>query len=188
MLQAEYARLREPLLDLSGRSIVDAFRLWQQCEPRSLQDAHKRFVGSEFSAAHSASADVAATGRVLSGMLSKFGLPPDWKHIADVCEPGRSDWIGPSLHIKWNEDGVPVIAFGRHTHASIPALAAGPDRGYLEWIVAKDFPIHVREIAHRVLTLEPEAFEHWIRNRYGDTRPESVAAEALADARTARAS
>ena len=64
MLQAEFARLEQPLVDMTGKHIVDPFRLWQQCEPRSLQDAHKRFVGAEFGSAHSASADVAATGRV----------------------------------------------------------------------------------------------------------------------------
>lgn len=176
MLQAEFARLREPLLDLSGKSIVDAFRLWQQCEPRSLQDAHKRFVGSEFSAAHSASADVAATGRVLSGMLDQFGLSPDWQQIADVCEPGRSDWIGPSRHIKWNDAGNPCIAFGRHSSAEIGAMASGPDRGYLEWIAAKDFPIHVREIAHRALTLDPPQFDEWIRTRYNPSETQVAAA------------
>lgn len=176
MLQAEYARLREPLLDLAGKNIVDAFRLWQQCEPRSLQDAHKRFVGSEFSAAHSASADVAATGRVLSGMLSQFGLSPDWQQIAEVCEPGRENWIGPSRHVKWNDDGNPCIGFGRHSNTEIAALVAGPDRSYLEWIVAKDFPIHVREIAHSALTLDPAAFDEWIRSRYGRRREQIAAA------------
>ena len=70
MLQAEYARIGKPLLDFStARRSSIAFRLWQQCEPRSLQHAHQRFVGDEFAAAHTASADVAATGRVLAGML-----------------------------------------------------------------------------------------------------------------------
>ena len=79
MLQAEYARIGQPLLDLTGKKIVDAFRLWQQCEPRSLQHAHQRFVGDEFAAAHTASADVAATGRVLVGMLRHFKLDgQDW--------------------------------------------------------------------------------------------------------------
>lgn len=96
MLQAEYARLGLPPLQLAGKKIVDAFRLWQQFEPRSLQHAHRRFVGDSFSAAHSASADVAATGRVLSGMLRAFNLDgEDWSKIASVCAPrssaGRSD-------------------------------------------------------------------------------------------------
>lgn len=98
MLQAEYARLEEAhpagrSLDLAGKRIVDALRLWQKCEPRSLQHAHQRFVGDQFAAAHSARADVAATGRVLAGMLKHFGLDEprvDWNQIAIVSDPNRT--------------------------------------------------------------------------------------------------
>lgn len=98
MLQAEYARLpamhpARQSLDLTGKQIVDALRLWQKCEPRSLQHAHQRFVGDEFAAAHSARADVAATGRVLAGMIKHFGLDEprvDWNQIATVSDPNRS--------------------------------------------------------------------------------------------------
>jgi hypothetical protein len=162
MMQAEFARLCQPLLDLTGKKIVDAFRLWQKCEPRSLQEAHRRFVGEEFAAAHSATADVAATGRVLSAMLRRFNLPSDWDHIADVCEPQRARWIGPSHHVQWNLAGHAVIAFGRHVDITLRVLADGPDRSYLEWVMAKDFPLHVREIAFQALTLDPRAFEDWL--------------------------
>src|SRR4029077_8305953 len=88
MLQAEYSRINRPWLAFQGKQIVDAFRLWQHCEPRSLQHAHQRFVGNGFAAAHSASADVAATGRVLSGMLRHFGFDAtDWSQLATVCDP-----------------------------------------------------------------------------------------------------
>lgn len=96
MLQAEYARLHEDhpagrALDLTGKQVIDALRLWQKCEPRSLQHAHQRFVGDQFAAAHSARADVAATGRVLTGMLKHFGLDElDWDQIANVSDPSRS--------------------------------------------------------------------------------------------------
>src|SRR3954469_12143233 len=98
MLQAGYTRIGRPMLDFTGKKIVDAFRLWQQCEPRSLQHAHQRFVGSGFEAAHSASADVAATARVLAGMLHAFNLADhDWDAIAGKCDPqrgARASWVG----------------------------------------------------------------------------------------------
>jgi DNA polymerase-3 subunit epsilon len=96
MLQAELARVGLPPIDFTGKQLVDPLRLWQRCEPRSLQAAHRRFVGQEFAAAHSASADVAATGRVLRGMLSHFNLGGDWAEIAQVCEPRQP---GPPLPI-----------------------------------------------------------------------------------------
>jgi DNA polymerase-3 subunit epsilon len=171
MLQAEYTRLGQPLLDLSGKKIVDAFRLWQQCEPRSLTHAHRRFVGDEFAAAHSASADVAATGRVLVGMLEHFKLADqDWTQIASVCDPGRASWVGPSRHLRW-ENEVVVLGFGKHMGAPLHELAAGPDRSFLAWVITKDFPPHVMEICKAALERSCEELHAWVRQRYGQPAP-----------------
>jgi DNA polymerase III subunit epsilon len=168
MLQAEYERLGERPLALEGKRVVDPFRLWQSCEPRTLQHAHRRFVGGDFAEAHSAAADVSATGRVLLGMLSAFGLGGQgWDQIADVCEPGRASWVGPSRHVQWSEDGVPVLGFGKHGGKPIHELAQSADAGYLRWIMGKDFPGHVREICGRALELPPGDFLDWIGLEYG---------------------
>lgn len=174
MLQAEFARLGQPPLDLTGKHVVDPFRLWQQREPRSLQDAHKRFVGGEFGSAHSATADVAATGRVLQGMLTQFALGDggavewgQWAEIARVCEPEREAWVGSSRHIRWDDNGRLVIGFGKHAGVPLSELARGPDAGYLQWISSKDFPVHVREICRRALELDGVALEEWVRRTYG---------------------
>lgn len=173
MLQAEYTRIGHPLLDLTGKKIVDAFRLWQQCEPRSLQHAHRRFVGDDFAAAHSASADVAATGRVLVGMLQHFNLADqDWTQIASVCDPGRASWVGPSRHLRW-EGEVIVLGFGKHMGAPVHELAAGPDRSFLRWVVEKDFPPHVAEICKAALEQPGDEFVSWARQRYGQAAPTS---------------
>jgi DNA polymerase III subunit epsilon len=171
MLQAEYARIGKSPLDLTGKQIVDAFRLWQQCEPRSLQHAHRRFVGDDFAAAHSASADVAATGRVLVGMLRHFNLhEQDWGQIASVCDPGRASWVGPSRHLRW-ENEVIVLGFGKHLGAPVHELAAGPDRSFLQWVISKDFPPHVGEICRAALEQSGEAFIAWARQRFGQAAP-----------------
>lgn len=175
MLQAEYGRIGRPPLDLSSKKIVDAFRLWQQCEPRSLQHAHRRFVGDEFAAAHSATADVAATARVLVGMLEHFKLDADWTNIASVCDPGRASWAGPSRHLRWDGDVV-VIGFGKHNGVAVHELAAGPDRDFLQWIMRKEFPAHVLELCRVALELPAEEFMRWSRERYG--RPEMMAQSA----------
>jgi len=169
MLQAEYTRIGKPLLDLNGKKIVDAFRLWQQCEPRSLQHAHQRFVGNGFSAAHSATADVAATGRVLTGMLRAFDLADhDWQAIACKCDPQhaeRASWVGPSRHLRW-EGGVIVLGFGKHSNAPVHQLAAGPDRSFLRWVVERDFPVHVGEVCRAALDLGGDEFLAWARRRF----------------------
>ena len=175
MLQAEYARLGRPLLDLSGKRIVDPFRLWQQCEPRSLQHAHRRFVGDEFAAAHSATADVAATGRVLAGMLRAFKLDDrDWSQIATVCDPKQelwgTSWVGPSRHLRWS-DGVVVLGFGKYAGAAVHELAAGPDRSFLRWVIERDFPAHVAEICRAALERSGDEFLTWTRSRFGQPAP-----------------
>lgn len=174
MVQAEYARLGLPLLDFASKKIVDPFRLWQQCEPRSLQHAHQRFVGNEFAAAHTASADVAATGRVLAGMLRAFDLEgQDWDQIATKCDPQaaqRASWVGPSRHLRW-EGEVIVLGFGKHSGAAVHELAAGPDRGFLKWVSDRDFPIHVGEVCKAALALPADEFLAWARRRYGQAAP-----------------
>ena len=89
MLQAEFARAGLPPLDVAGKLIVDPYRLWGAMEPRGLQYAHRRFVGSDFDGAHRAGADVAATAAVLCGMLAAFGLQPEWYSLAELCRGRR---------------------------------------------------------------------------------------------------
>lgn len=171
MLQAEYNRIGRAPLDLSGKKIVDPFRLWQQCEPRSLMHAHRRFVGDEFAAAHTASADVAATGRVLVGMLSHFKLDGhDWTQIASVCDPGRASWVGPSRHLRWEGEAI-VLGFGKHLGMPVHELAAGPDRSFLRWVIEKDFPPHVAEICRAALERPVDELHAWVRQRYGEPAP-----------------
>lgn len=189
MLQAEYTRLGKPLLDFTGKKIVDAFRLWQQCEPRSLQHAHRRFVGDEFAAAHSASADVAATGRVLVGMLRHFNLHEhDWTQIASVCDPGRASWVGPSRHMRW-ENEIIVVGFGKHAGMPLHELAAGPERSFLAWVISKDFPPHVGEICRAALELSCDELIAWARTRFGaPPAPRVSASTAVAPAAGASSS
>ncbi len=193
MLQAEYARLRQPPLDFRNKKIVDAFRLWQRCEPRSLQHAHQRFVGDSFAEAHSATADVAATGRVLQGMLESFGLADqDWSSIAHVCEPERASWVGPSRHIRWSQEegvatgkastpGVPpgtlVIGFGRHANTPVHVLARTDNGNYLRWMLSKDFPPHVLAVCGKALELPADDLHAWARRVFGSDKQGNPAAQ-----------
>ena len=169
MLQAEYERAGRPPLELSGKAVVDPFRLWQQCEPRKLHNAHQRFVGHGFEGAHSAVADVAATGRVLNGMLTAFGLDDqDWESLARVCDPDRQKWVGPSRHLQWEGEAV-VLSFGKHQGMALHVIARSEHSGYLEWVRDRDFPAHVGEVCARALDLagDAPALYAWIRERFG---------------------
>jgi DNA polymerase-3 subunit epsilon len=170
MLQAEYRRLAQAPLDLDGKHIIDALALWRQCEPRTLQDAHKRFVGDSFEGAHGALADVAATGRVLLGMLTSFELnvpdaPDAWAKLAVVCEPERARWIGPSRHIQWDDKERVVLGFGKHAGIDLAALARSKP-SYLRWILGGSFPAHVKD-ACGVAIRDPSAVVGYLREIWG---------------------
>lgn len=171
LVQAELQRAGRQPLDLGAVMLVDPLRLWQSCEPRTLAAAHERFVGSGFDGAHQARADVAATARVLEGMLHTFGLDPsDWVEIAAKADPlpERRTWLGPSNHVQWR-NGLAVFGFGKNNGMPVAA-----DPGFLQWLLSKDFPLHVKEIARAALTKRQVEFLVWCRERY----PEPVRAEA----------
>lgn len=153
MLDAELRRVNRRL-DLRGKTIVDPVHLWRACEPRTLQGAHIRFVGSTFEGAHSAAADVAATGRVLLGMLDHFGHAGKfWDEIAQVASPDRLMWLGFTNHFVWKGDRV-VLNFGKHAGTDARAAAV---KGYLTWMVKQDFPVHVIEIARAATNAKTDA-------------------------------
>lgn len=170
MLAAAFARARVECPPFERAVIVDALRLWHQREPRTLAAAHERFVGGALVDAHSAGADVAATGVVLLGMLKAFGLEGlPWAELAAIADPDRLTWLGPSSHIRWI-DGVPTITFGKHKGRS----ALDPEvRSYLRWMQGADFPAHVKEIAAAAQT--PITFLEWARRRYPPPAPAVVA-------------
>lgn len=169
MLQAELSRATIPPLNLSGKQIIDVLRLWHHVEPRTLVAAHQKFCGAELVNAHQAAADVAATARVLMAMLEAFDLTnKSWPEIAVLSNPftNRSAWLGPSPHIQWDESGAVVFGFGKYKGSQV----AHVDRGFLKWILTKDFPPHVKKICTVALERDRQ-FTEWISAFY--PRPRS---------------
>lgn len=173
VIQAEFRRAQQPMVDLSKKIIVDPLAIWRSCEPRRLEDAVRRFAGREHEGAHAAAADVTATGQVLLGMIKSFGLEQkSWKEIADFSNlpdsPGsatRGNWIGPTHHIQW-QNGVPVIGFGKHKGRPIADLARDDD-GYLAWVLQQDFAPHVKEIIGAAQSQPAADFVAWVREQFG---------------------
>lgn len=164
MLQAELARAGVPPLDLTKKLIVDVLRLWHHVEPRTLVAAHVKFCGVSMEGAHQASADVAATARVLTAMLGAFGLDGKaWPEIAAISNPfpNRSAWLGPSAHIQWDGSGAVVFGFGKYKGNQVDRT----ESSFLRWILAKDFPPHVKEICRASLEQRGQ-FGDWIVRHY----------------------
>lgn len=168
-LNAELKRAGEPQLDLSEKIVVDPLRIWRHFEPRRLEDALRRFVGEEHVDAHSAAGDVAATGKVLLGMLKSFGLQDlSWEEMRNILEPDRSSWIGSTSHLRL-KDGEVVINFGKNSGRSLHSIRQ-EDSSYLDWILSSDFPAHVKEIVKKSKELEGEDFQRWIGERFAIDR------------------
>ena len=167
MLQAELARAKLPPLDLATKQVVDVLRLWHHVEPRTLVAAHAKFCGEDLVDAHRASADVAATARVLVRMLERFGLSDKaWPEIAAISDPfpGRAAWVGSSSHLQWDDGGLVVIAFGKHRGSRVDEV----DPGFLRWVLGKDFPPHVKEVCDAALRLRGRGtqFVDWVTQTY----------------------
>ena len=164
MLQAELARAEIPPLSLAGKQIIDVLRLWHYFEPRTLVAALAKFCGEALVDAHQATADVAATARVLSSMLSTFGLTDKpLPEIATISDPfaNRAAWLGPSPHIQWDASGAVVFGFGKYKGQQV----AHADGGFLRWVLGKDFPPHVKKIC-RVALERRRQFVVWIETYY----------------------
>jgi len=165
MVQGELRRAGQEPLDLSEKCIVDPHRLWSRCEPRKLEDAVKRFAGREHIGAHSALADIEATGEVLTGMMQAFSLADkSWPELAEFIDPGKKNRIGGTEHISWQE-GVLVFSFGKHRGRPVIEVIKEDD-GYSRWLIGKDFPEHVKSIVSKASQLDVQEFNSWAASNF----------------------
>jgi len=143
-VEKEFARIGQKI-QLDEKLVVDPFRIWQAMEPRRLEDAHRRFVGSEMENAHSAEADVQAAVKVLRGVREEFNLmEADWEDLARLTTPEKDFWIGSSSHFRWEDNRV-IFGFGKYADRALLDVAQS-DSGYLSWIMKSDFPNHVQNL------------------------------------------
>lgn len=119
--------------------IIDAQRLWQIAEGRTLSHAIKRWVREEnTSDAHSALWDAKMSTRVIAAQLAETAsLPCNVQRLHDLCWP---DWFDGDGKLRWNRDGALCIGFGQHKDTP---LHLAP-RGYLQWMTGRDFSDRVK--------------------------------------------
>jgi DNA polymerase-3 subunit epsilon len=133
--------------DATEKPIIDVYKIFVMKEQRTLQAAHKFYVGTEFDHAHDAIADVEATDRVFRGMMGKYEdlrvvMPSE---IQKFCLGGK-EMVDLSGKLGKNEKGEVVYAFGKA--AGTPVLR---DRGFGEWMLKNDFPTQTKQILRGIL-------------------------------------
>ena len=152
LLAAEFRRagVEDPTV---GAFVIDAYTIFVRQEPRSL-DAALRFYGVEAGQAHrqahDASSDVEATVAVLAAQLNTYpDLPKTVAELHDWLYPMDPNRIDADGKLVWR-DGVATVAFGAQAGTSLADLAAN-DRGFLEWVLRKDFSDEVKAIVRDAL-------------------------------------
>lgn len=124
-----------------GARIIDAERLEQLAEPRSLSYLHKKYVGHVHDGAHGALSDVRATTTVLACQLKVHQqLPRDLDALHAAQWPG---WIDPEGKFRF-VDGIPCFG-GWGKYAGRPMREA--DASYWDFILLKDFSVDVKLLA-----------------------------------------
>jgi DNA polymerase-3 subunit epsilon len=136
-----------------GARVIDAYRIFVRQEPRSL-DAALRFYGVQEGQAHrqphEASSDVEATVAVLVAQLKTYpDLPKTVDELHHWLYPRDPNRIDAEGKLVWRAD-VATVAFGAQAGTSLADLAAS-DRGFLEWVLRKDFSDEVKAIVRDAL-------------------------------------
>lgn len=148
MLGCELERAGK-VLSLEGRAIIDAMQIYKRKERRDLAAAYRFYCDKSSEDLHSAGADVQACAEILDAQLARYAdLPRDPAALSALFmrgEPGL-DYEGK---FTW-ADGEAVVNFGKMKGVPLRHLAA-EERGFLEWMIEKDFAPDTKEIARRAL-------------------------------------
>lgn len=152
LLAAEFRRVgfEDPT---AGARVIDAYTIFVRQEPRSL-DAALRFYGIQDGQAnrqaHEANSDVEAAVAVLVAQLKAYpDVPKGVDALHDWLSPNDPNRIDPDGKLVWRDD-VATVAFGAQAGTSLTDLAA-TNRGFLEWVLRKDFSDEVKAIVRDAL-------------------------------------
>jgi DNA polymerase-3 subunit epsilon len=151
LLAAEFRRVGfvDPTV---GARVIDAYRIFVRQEPRGLEAA-LRFYGVQQHVtrrAHEANSDVEATVAVLLAQVKTYDdVPTSVGDLHDWLHPSNPNRIDSDGRLVWC-DGVATVAFGAQAGTSLADLATS-DRGFLEWVLRKDFSDEVRTIVRDAL-------------------------------------
>jgi DNA polymerase III subunit epsilon len=146
---------------LEGRRLIDALQIFYKMEPRTLQAALKFYCGKTLEQAHDALADTRATAEVFFGQLEYY-KNTDWSdpQTGDLIEKpirndiqfvhdfinGNDNRVDLTGRFVRNDDGIIIFNFGNQK-----GQAAHLHPNVLRWIIDKDFPLQVKNIARDIL-------------------------------------
>lgn len=164
--------------DWRNRTVVDVMNIYHGLRPRNLAAAYLDLCGRPLVNAHTAEADVHATIQILAGLVARGELRGDriehWRGLVDSArtKPNHhaldfSGWfiLTPDQDIYFNQ--------GKRRGTSIrQAMQSGdPDgvRGFLRWMIDRDFAESTREVAQYLASNLPRRGKDPARTEAGAT-------------------
>lgn len=163
ILAREFKRARR-VWSYEDACVIDSFRVWQELEPRSLDDAVDYWIGvklarvdpeiaakylaeiADAGKSHGALRDVKAASRVWCAQMMVSGdkLTRDLRAVHDRCWPG---WFDAEGKMQWR-DGQLVLSFGVHRDKTLREVP----RDYLHWMGFKgDFEPKIKDVCRAAL-------------------------------------
>ncbi len=152
LLMAELRRA-EGDLDLRGVMQLDAMRIFHTMERRDLTAAFRFYCQEELVGAHSALVDTEATLAILDAQIGRYEEVPDQvEELHRFCNPNEGKYVDRRRKFLWDDEDEAVFTFGKYKNQSLNAVCKDQrGRGYLEWMLGKDFNEEVKDILRSAL-------------------------------------
>lgn len=144
--------------DISHRRIIDVMNIFYRMEPRNLRAAYKFYCNKELENAHTAEADTRATWEILQAQLQRYNNQPlphndTEKFQADLNFLDKLSRFDNNVdlagHIKLNDEGVEVFAFGKYLGESVEEVFQREPQ-YYDWIMKSQFPLSTKQVVTRI--------------------------------------
>ena len=131
--------------EIKGRKLIDVQNIFHQMEQRTLTAAYKFYCEKNLENAHSAEADITATYEILEAQLVRYNekLQNDMTFLHNFTS--RSKNVDLASRIVFNDKGVEVFNFGKHTGKSVEDVFAA-EPSYYDWMMKGDFPLYTKKI------------------------------------------
>ena len=152
LLQAELRRAGSEI-DFGDVRHLDAMRIFHRMERRDLTAAYKLYCGKELVGAHNALADTEATLEILDAQVARYDeVPDEIDALHRFCNPDEGKYVDRKRKFIWTDQGEAAFTFGKYQGQSLNQVVADQrGRGYLEWMLGKDFSEEVKGILRDAL-------------------------------------
>ncbi len=139
--------------DFKDRRLIDAMAIFHRMERRDLTSAYRFYCNKELVGAHSALADTEATLAILEAQVARYEeVPAESEALHKFCNPNQDKYADRSRKLVWNDQGEAEFTFGKLKGRSLQSVVRNKsDRGYLEWMLNKDFSEEIKGILREAL-------------------------------------